>query len=101
MDKLDLETLPYPMFKTNWYEKRILRKALKYNESEYLCVRILHVKPMFRRYSFIDKVHRSCGGLLTRHIRLNTPGLSPKWTGVEEIELRKIWIRKLLEYKGE
>ena len=101
MDKLDLEQLPYPMFKTNWYEKLILRKALRVKDIEFLCVRInTYVCPLLPD-SLLYKVHSACNGLLTGH--LYNKGI--KWPSElperGRVELRNIWIKKLLEYKGE
>lgn len=92
-----LESLPFPMFKTNWYEKRILKKALKETNSKYLCHRIKYgVRPFFDT-GLVKKVQAYSEGHLS--IKLGT---TVEMTyQIDTYELRDIWIRKLLAYKPE
>ena len=97
MNQQDLENLPYPMFKTTWYEKRILRKALTEKNSKYLCHRIKYgVRPFFEA-RLVQKVHDYSGG----HLALKLSNILGMSYVIDTPELRDIWIKKLLDYKGE
>lgn len=97
MNQEQLESLPYPMFKTNWYEKRILKKALKETNRQYLCNRIKYgVRPFFDT-GLVEKVQAHSEGHLA--IKLSTTVETAHQ--IDTAELRDIWIRKLLAYKPE
>ena len=97
MTEPELENLPYPMFKTNWYEKRILNKALNETNSTYLCHRIKYeVRPFFNT-DLIEKVQKCSEGQLASKLATTVEMMYQ----INTAELRNIWIRKLLAYKGE
>lgn len=97
-----LESLKYPMFETTEQEKELLREARKFisaENSRYFLCRILRfqVKPACAYGDLILKIREKLG---TEHTLTKYLGLS--YLDSEECaELRRIWIDKLLEYKGE
>jgi hypothetical protein len=102
MTEQELESLPYPMFKTNWYEKMLLRKALKI-QSCFLCNRLSYIYlPIL---SLKSKVLLSIGGGAYNSLNqyLHECGNSEflLCSDLTDCNLRNIWIRKLLTYKGE
>lgn len=100
MNQEQLESLPYPMFETNWYERMLLRKALRMKGS-FLCNRlktgVLLFTSAYLRYKVVMSL---CGwDHLEGYLYHQT-----KQTAIYQTEgykLRNIWIRKLLAYKGE
>jgi hypothetical protein len=100
MNQEQLESLPYPMFKTNWYEKRILKKALKDTSSRYLCCRIeFGVRPWFSG-GLLKKIRGHAEVHLGVKLHKTTEGALPL-SQLDSPELRNIWIRKLLAYSPE
>lgn len=99
MNQQELENLPYPMFRTNCWEKLLLklaRKRLIKNEGHpYLCLNL-------PRYMFsgklINKVSLSVDGGLEGHLCIL---LVSKAYYLHRHKLRVIWIDKLLAYTGE
>lgn len=98
MNKEQLESLPYPMFETNWYEKLILKSVLGVKDTKYLCIRVKRYSPFPFSGGLVRKISRSCCGLLD-----SVKGF-PEIHGYDHyvsVEMRNIWIRKLLAYKPE
>jgi hypothetical protein len=102
MNNIDLESLPYPMFETTEGEKDCLREALPYITEEdreyFLCLIVTHT------------INNACGRALREKIKQvigehyalpDCLGLGDNEDDVMHAELRRIWIRKLLEYTGE
>jgi hypothetical protein len=99
LESVSLEDLPYPMFKTTRGEKSLLKMALESNKSIYLCIRLAYLS--LPTSSLRNKIEISLnkGSLFTYLYRDKNIPLS--YDKHNTSELRNIWIRKLLEYKGE
>jgi hypothetical protein len=108
MSEIDINSLPYPMFKTTPEEKEILRKCLpvlKNGADFYLCVILTfhgvgHTKDLD---SLKDKIqgilHPSLG--LRNYIKSKLTLSFNDDFSISSYELRIVWINKLLEYTGE
>lgn len=101
MTNTDLESLPYPMFTTTEGEKECLRKALPHisykNYNYYLCVIVDEIVGGEHATELVDKI--------TWAVSYQSSTLCTKLQFFPEekdmAEMRRIWIRKLLEYTGE
>jgi hypothetical protein len=99
MNQQQLEILPYPMFKTTEGEKVVLKEAstlLSLKNSDYFLCCVLD------DYHFSEDTHtliRKIGklGMSTLTSYLKVTGLEDE----QKVELRRIWIRKLLAYSPE
>lgn len=104
---MNLESLEYPLFKTTWWEKRILRKVLdlfirRDVHERYLCTAIFY-SGMFGKSWLIRKIDKSLNAYtldihLVRYYKHCPQTLELVLT--DSLELRVVWIKKLLEYKG-
>lgn len=109
MNQEQLESLPYPMFKTTGEEKEILKLATANNFSSFfLCIRL---NRLGAKRTLVEKVRNSLqdeevleyflfGGMESYE---SLPSAKKDYLNTYEVacELRNIWIRKLLAYKGE
>ena len=100
--EIDLEGLDYPMFKTTIVEKYYLKKALcMKNPTYYLCLRLSSLKSPTR---LLDKIKIALcqDSTLSGYLEFPHHFIYGEQT-IETIliELRNVWIRKLLEYKGD
>ena len=100
MNQEQLENLPYPMFKTNWYEKVLLRKALRMKGS-FLCNRLKTGYLVFLSPYLRYKVVMSLCGWNHLEGYLYPQNKQPFIYETEGYKLRDIWIRKLLAYSPE
>jgi len=102
LESLNLDDLPYPMFKTTVKEKNCLLKALPIitedSNNYFLCHILQRQVDDVVSDSIREKVNTSVGNDYTLSDCL---GLGHLKDDVLHAELRRIWIRKLLEYKGE
>lgn len=102
MTNIDLESLPYPMFTTTEGEKECLRKALPHIAEEgreyFLCLLVTYTIDHPCGRELREKIEQVIGGHYTLSDCL---GLGDSEDDVIHAELRRIWIRKLLEYTGE
>ena len=106
MSNIDLESLPYPMFETTGEEKEVLREALllisEYRYSYFLCLIVEHRTSLDCRAELRTKIENS----LKEGSEYEAPTLD-EFFGLVDVtptmmaDLRRIWIRKLLEYTGE
>ena len=99
MTQQELENLPYPMFKTNWYEKLLLLLTKFVTSKTLICLKL-------RRLPLKTKtLQRKIRVVLGKHPTLDTFILEDFSLEDAEYDIvvktREIWIRKLLAYKGE
>jgi hypothetical protein len=101
MNNIDLESLPYPMFKTTQEEKDCLRFVLPYLTDDdygfFLCNILEHYAPSTKIVNgLVGKIGVVLAGyrMLCAYLRVY---LEPE----QDAELRRIWVRKLLTYTGE
>lgn len=103
MNQEELENLPYPMFNTTKEEKDclygIMTRISPKDRDYFLCILLEHttrLTPVIEALK--DKIKQSVGEHYTLSDLL---GLGDIECDELQAELRRIWIRKLLEYKGE
>ena len=95
MTNIDLESLPYPMFTTTEEEKECLRAVShNLNGSKYFLCNLVIACSM---WGLVDKIVHSLEG--NSHLS----GYLDYYPDNHDdmAEMRRIWIRKLLEYTGE
>lgn len=101
LESLNLDDLPYPMFETTEEEKGWLEQVYPlltaHNSDQYLCCILDDTFGMDIVGDLIGKVQSSLGGCLSLVSYLGVFDLS--WGA--RADLRRVWIRKLLEYTGE
>ena len=102
MTEQELENLSYPMFKTNWYEKLLLRECL-HRDLPFLCWRLnrLLLPTCFFKAKVISSVGVGSHSTLEGYFIRNSTAVSLQFSVLNSCTLRNIWIRKLLAYKGE
>lgn len=94
MNVSDIDDAAFPMFKINWYERRVLRKIRrKFRDGEvkkpYLC----HVLPK----RFMGGLRRKIDKALGKHLILDNVVQTSFWHTIEDRrELRIRWIDLLL-----
>lgn len=106
MTNIYLESLPYPMFTTTEGEKECLRKALPYISCKdcdyYLCVIVDEIVGGEHAAELVDKI---TWAVSSQGVYQQSSTLCNKLEFFPEekdmAEMRRIWIRKLLEYTGE
>jgi len=101
LESLNLDDLPYPMFETTEQEKvwlQLVSPQLSAKNSDYyLCCILNDVLGEDVVVDLVDKVQSSLDDCLSLVSYLGAFYISNS----EKVLLRQIWIRKLLEYKGE
>ena len=105
MSNIDLESLPYPMFETTEEEKGWLRVVYPLltgkDNNYYLCCALDDTFGYDLVKELLDKILSSLDGCLSLTSHFGQFGYHFQFTFKARAELRKIWIRKLLEYTGE
>lgn len=106
MNQEQLESLPYPMFKTTKWEKELLAKMVGYHVRVHLCNRLktyaeeVDTKSHWSKtLNLIDKIEIAMDftGTLESYFDFNRP-----YSYCDDGALvRDIWIRKLLAYSPE
>lgn len=110
---MNIEDLDYPLFETTDEEKEVLRKALveldKPNSRSLLCHLVRDIVGVeFVNYPLLDKIMKALDrtGSLFLYLTRNMEVYQPQYIQFEKIykieprDIRKIWIKLLLEYKG-
>lgn len=102
MNQKQLESLPYPMFKTTEEEKECLRTALSFMKEQrydyFLCHILYYSVGGGVAHRLKDKVF---GSVKEDYTLSDYLGLGHNTDDTLHAELRRIWIRKLLAYKPE
>lgn len=105
MTKIDLENLPYPMFVTTDEEKKLLRKLNKMiNLDDYfLCPILKHDIATTAGFELASKIRESLvdTNVLSERLGLSDVNISSDDWYVLMVDIRKIWIKKLLAYSPE
>jgi len=91
--EISLQDLPFPMFETTEEEKEELRDAL-FSQKTHLCNRI-------DMQSLKFKIREVLNGMSTLEGYFDRNGDFPYFFEDHGHEVRNIWIKKLLAYKGE
>ena len=102
LDGVSLEHLPYPMFETTEEEKECLLLAMRFIKEEdhnyFLCHILEYDVGGYIAYGLREELSSSIGLHFTLSDYL---GLGENINDTIHAEIRRIWIRKLLEYKEE
>lgn len=98
MSLYDIENFPYPMFKTNIWEKFLLRRSI-YVDSTFLCVRLADMSFSKGLIKKIELYLRDDDGDNTLDSYLWGKGAD--LNNCNKREMRTIWANKLISYKGE
>jgi len=109
MNQAQMESLKYPMFTTTPEEKLILEKVLSTEfETFFLCIKLRGLgAPLTLRMKVRDSIKDECA--LEYYLFGGVEAYESLPTDIKDFyntydnanELRNIWIRKLLAYKGE
>ncbi len=107
---INLQNLPYPMFKLSKKDKQLLDNCLQVyhngHSSQFLCITLIFhigelestVKPLIRK---IEKSLKGCATLNTYLAKELLDNNLETWDSSENLKLREIWIEKLLAQTGD
>lgn len=102
LESLNLDSLPYPMFKTTLKEKKCLLEVLPLITDEDCNYFLCHILERSVGGDTAFKLKTKVGKAVGEHYTLSDYlGLGCHRDDVLHAELRRIWIRKLLAYKPE